>query len=161
MHNGQIRDFEKLRRPLQVMLSDTLYSAQRGTTDSELLFLLTLNNSLDQEPQTALIKTVETIEDTARKIGIDPLVRLTAAFSNGSELFAVRYSSDAISPTLYISNNTVRGGICLASEPLDENGPNWLFIPANQFVRVCDGDFTHQRFIDHSSPKQNSELAAE
>ena len=40
MHNGQIGDFEKIRRKLEASLGDHLYDQIEGTTDSELFFLL-------------------------------------------------------------------------------------------------------------------------
>jgi glutamine amidotransferase len=160
MHNGQIRDFEKLRRPLQAMLDDELYNAQRGSTDSELLFLLALQNGLDKAPQGALAKTVEIIEDTARELDLQPLVRLTAAFSDGKRLFAVRYSSDEIAPTLYVSDNTVSHGICLVSEPLDEHGPNWRSIDANQFVTIEANTIKSSGFIGAPTGMQNLKLVS-
>jgi predicted glutamine amidotransferase len=50
MHNGQIAGFEKIRRPMETALSDRLYQARHGTTDSELLFLLAIEFGLETDP---------------------------------------------------------------------------------------------------------------
>ena len=160
MHNGQIRDFDKLRRPLQALLSDELFNAQRGSTDSELLFLLAMNNGLDQEPKAALVKTVDQVEALARQIGLEPLIRLTAAFSNGERLFAVRYSSDAISPTLYVSRSLADGGICVVSEPLDDRGNAWLPIGTNRFVEIASQEIIQSAFRDQDAPPRQSSKPA-
>ncbi len=147
MHNGQIGNFEQLRRPLQALLSDELFNAQRGTTDSELLFLLALNHGLDENPHLAFVKAISEVENLARQRGIKPLVRLTAAFSDGTHLYAIRYSSDHIAPTLYVSHNTIDGGVCLVSEPLDDQGPNWFAVEANKFVTITDRNIDYCNFL--------------
>lgn len=43
-HNGQIGGFQKMKRSLEHLLSDGLYDARKGSTDSELLFLLLLQH---------------------------------------------------------------------------------------------------------------------
>ena len=50
MHNGIVGDFLQIRRILEAKLPDALYLERRGTTDSELFFLLMLANGLDQDP---------------------------------------------------------------------------------------------------------------
>lgn len=126
-----------MRRKLESGLDDKLYLARRGSTDSELLFLLALQNGLDDDPRNALVATIRDIETLAVANGLDPLVRFTAALSDGNSLYAIRYSSDAISPTLYMSGNLSGEGTCLVSEPLDDEGANWHEISPNMFVEVC------------------------
>ena len=43
MHNGNVNDFTKIRRALLERLRDCLFEWLSGTTDSELLFALFLN----------------------------------------------------------------------------------------------------------------------
>ena len=43
MHNGNVHDFTKIRRALLERLRDCLFEWLSGTTDSELLFALFLN----------------------------------------------------------------------------------------------------------------------
>ena len=58
MHNGQIADIARIRRPLEASLPDRFYDARRGTTDSELIFLLALANGLEEHPHRAMEQTV-------------------------------------------------------------------------------------------------------
>ena len=65
MHNGQIGDFQSIKRSLEALLPDDLYNAKRGTTDSELFFLLALANGLDTDPQFAFRATILQITHAA------------------------------------------------------------------------------------------------
>ena len=51
MHNGQIGGFERIRRGLESSISDELYDQRLGTTDSELFFLLMLDEGLGARPR--------------------------------------------------------------------------------------------------------------
>ncbi|MGO8249134.1 pirin family protein, partial [Rhizobium johnstonii] len=51
------------------------------------------------------------------------LLRFTAAFSDGKELYAIRYATDRKAPTLYAS--PVGAGYCLVSEPLNDDVDAW------------------------------------
>lgn len=134
MHNGQIGDFQDIKRPLEALLPDDLYNAKRGTTDSELFFLLALANGLDTDPLFAFKATI--LQITQFQPAGAPPNRMTCVFSNGKSIFAFRYSSDQKSPTLYLSRNLDSGGISLSSEPLDRNADNWQAIEENQFICV-------------------------
>jgi predicted glutamine amidotransferase len=57
MHDGQIGNFERLRRRLEGSLPDHLYVERGGTTDSELIFLIMLDEGLDGDPQGAVGRT--------------------------------------------------------------------------------------------------------
>ncbi|WP_439271413.1 class II glutamine amidotransferase [Pseudochrobactrum sp. HB0163] len=135
MHNGQIGSFDRLRRSLEALLPDNLYSHKSGSTDSELFFLLMLHFGLDDDPVSALKRTVETIYDAAKAAHVPPFIRLTAAFSNGKTLFAVRYASDIYAPTLYTAK-MASSGVCVVSEPLDGVAENWMAVPRNSFVTI-------------------------
>ncbi|MBX8784566.1 class II glutamine amidotransferase [Ochrobactrum sp. GRS2] len=136
MHNGQIGSFDRLRRPLESLLPDALYSHKSGSTDSELFFLLMLHFGLDDDPLRALTRTVETIYEAAESAKVPPFIRLTAAFSDGHSLFAVRYASDTYAPTLYTAKMASSTGICVVSEPLDGVAENWMAVPRNSFVSI-------------------------
>ncbi|QRM56800.1 class II glutamine amidotransferase [Sinorhizobium sp. BG8] len=139
MHNGQISDFEHLRRPLETMLDNDLYAARTGATDSELLFLLALQFGLDRDPLGAVAETVAFVERLAGHLERRVLVRFTAAFSNGRKLYAVRYATDFRAPTLYAAPMGGRGGYCLVSEPLNDDSEAWVEIPDGCAV-VLDED---------------------
>ncbi|GAB5507466.1 MAG: class II glutamine amidotransferase [Rhizobiaceae bacterium] len=134
MHNGQIGGFETIRRRLENSLPDELYAERHGSTDSELLFLIMLAEGLDRDPHGATLRAVNRVSEAAREAGIEPFLRLTAAFSDGQSLYAVRYATDRFAPTLYLSAGA--HGHSLVSEPLDKDGAAWQPVPAGSFVRV-------------------------
>ena len=59
MHNGNVPNINGFRRKAEGLLSDDLYFAKKGTTDSELIFLLLLANGLDTDPLQAVQRTLE------------------------------------------------------------------------------------------------------
>ncbi len=101
MHNGQIGDFPILRRYLEKQLSDDCYQALQGHTDSELLFHLMITNGMKKDPKAALRKTVEQVEEARLKKGIKDAFRATFALTNGKSLWALRWSSDDMAPSLF------------------------------------------------------------
>lgn len=137
MHNGQIGSFERLKRRLEHILPDELYEYKKGSTDSELIFLLMLHFGLASNPVLALRQTVMRIIEVAEQADVKPFLRLTAAFSDGEALYAVRYATDAYAPTLYTTKMTGASGICVVSEPLDNEKANWMAVPVNSFVTIC------------------------
>ncbi|MHC1547133.1 class II glutamine amidotransferase [Phyllobacterium sp. K27] len=138
MHNGQIGHFDRLRRGLESRLDDSIYAQKLGSTDSELIFLLMLQHGLDQDPAQALIATVNTIKAEAARVGVPAFIRLTAAFSDGQHLYAVRYATDRFAPSLYTATLSPNAGLCVVSEPLDGEAGNWMPVPPNSFVTVKD-----------------------
>jgi predicted glutamine amidotransferase len=78
---------------------------------------------------------VRRVLQAAEAAGVAPF-RLTAAFSDGHSLHAVRYATDAYAPTLYAAQPRQGGGFRLVSEPLDGQGCNWQAVPPGSFVTV-------------------------
>jgi predicted glutamine amidotransferase len=139
MHNGQLGDFQRLERRLEARLSNDLYAARGGMTDSELLFLLALECGLDGDPKRAMELALGHVLSEAGLVGIQPLIRFTAAFSDGETLYCVRYATDRHAPTLYsspMSSGSDNDGYCLVSEPFDGDAGRWSAIPSGSFVRV-------------------------
>jgi predicted glutamine amidotransferase len=134
MHNGQIADFEHLRRPMETMLDNDLYAARTGATDSELLFLLALQFGLAHDPLTAIGETISFVERLAQHLERKVLVRFTAALSDGKTLYAIRYATDDRAPTLYAAPMGGAGGYCLVSEPLNDDSEAWVEIPDGSAV---------------------------
>ena len=134
MHNGQIGSFDRIRRQLETRIADGLYDQLEGTTDSELFFLMMLDEGLDRDPYAAVVRATAEVIGVQRQCGIDPSFKLTAAFSDGETLFAVRYSTDEHAPTLYTTE--IRQGRCLVSEPFDREDGTWHPVPQGSFVTV-------------------------
>ncbi len=136
MHNGQIGDFEKVRRALENALSDDLFDQLEGTTDSELFFRLMVGEGLSKDPFGAVSRVTGHVLEASRGAGIEPSLKLTAAFSDGRALHAVRYATNDQAPTLYTGAFAKGIGRCLVSEPFDRDGRTWHEIPQSSFVTM-------------------------
>jgi glutamine amidotransferase len=137
MHNGQIGGFERLRRRLEADLSDQAYERIEGTTDSELFFQIMIEEGLDADPKGATERAAGRVIAAARQIGEPVPLRLTAAFSDGQALYAVRYATDAHAPTLYTGEFRQTGGRCIVSEPFDRDTPGWQAVPPFSFLKIA------------------------
>lgn len=132
MHNGQIGGYDAFRRDADMMIPDPLYPHRKGATDSEALFLVALAEGLEN-PQDGLAKAVARFETLSREKGSAPHMRLTAALSDGERLYAVRYATDDLAPTLYHRWSESRSGRAVVSEPLEEDESGWEEIPPGSF----------------------------
>lgn len=146
MHNGQIGGFDKIRRRLEARITDALYDQIEGTTDSELFFLMMLDEGLETDPQRALSRATAEVIASQDQAGVDRHLRLTAAFSDGETLYAVRYATDAFAPTLYAAKTRCGAGHCVVSEPFDRDGTDWQFIPPSSFVTITRDSVTIRPF---------------
>jgi glutamine amidotransferase len=155
MHNGQIGGFERLRRGLEAVISDELYDRLEGTTDSELLFLLMVQEGLEDDPLQAAQRAVQLVCEAAKRIGVVPHVRLTAALSDGEKLYAIRYATDEFAPTLYFANTGLTGR-CLVSEPFDDDSSQWQAIAPGSFVTATANSLAIVPF----KPEQATQAAA-
>ncbi|SNX68958.1 glutamine amidotransferase [Cereibacter ovatus] len=133
MHNGQVGGYDALRRDADMLIPDALYGHRKGATDSEALFLVALAEGLETDPKGALERSVRRFEALARDKGGAPHLRLTAAFSDGQRLYAVRYASDDQAPTLYHRWSLRRGGRAVVSEPLEQDEGDWLEVAPGSF----------------------------
>jgi predicted glutamine amidotransferase len=103
VHNGLINEFRSVRRELMLAVDPELFVDIQGSTDSELLFYLALTNGLEEDPLTALERTIGLVEAAADRHGIDKAVQASIGVSNGECLWAVRYSTEGSSRTLFVS----------------------------------------------------------
>ena len=130
MHNGQIGGFEAVRKAADMLIPNELYRHRRGATDSEAFFLVALGNGLETDPLDAIARTIATFEALATKT---PKFRMTAAFSDGEKLYAVRYASDDRAPKLYHRWSGSQKGRAVVSEPFDADSGVWQEIPDRSF----------------------------
>jgi predicted glutamine amidotransferase len=103
MHNGLIREFPVVRRELAFAVDPVLYPLIEGTTDSELMFYLALTFGLERDPVAAVERTVGFVEDTGRAHGVEYPIQMTVATTDGTTIWAFRYSSEGSSRTLFFS----------------------------------------------------------
>ena len=134
MHNGNVPNINKIRREIEASLPDDLYFSKKGTTDSELVFLMLLKNGMEADPLSAIQKTLKQCDGC-----VDPKHgpnRFVCVASNGSEIMAFRHSSDRKSPSLYECENLDNGGAVVSSEPLDNDEYDWAKIPEDTLVTL-------------------------
>lgn len=102
-HNGGVREYEKLRRDLVLAVEPSLFPEIAGSTDSEVMFYLALTFGLQDDPVGAVQRMAGFIEDVGHAHGVDSPLQMTVATSDGSSLWAFRYSSEGHSRTLFHS----------------------------------------------------------
>jgi predicted glutamine amidotransferase len=103
VHNGVLNGFHLYRRELMLAVDPTLFDDIAGSTDSEVLFYLALTLGLEEDPIGAVERAVGLVEATGQSHGVEHPVQMTLGFSDGERLYAVRYSTEHHSRTLFIS----------------------------------------------------------
>ncbi len=156
MHNGQIGGYAQIRRVLESRLADDLYAARRGTTDSELLFLLAMARVRDgMAPDGAMLAVLDETAALMKSRGIEEPLRFAAALTDGERLFAFRIASDGKPPSLYLRR--CGGGVIVASEPLCDDEPDWQALPVGAVVTV---DMAECRILVASGSAEGATAAA-
>jgi predicted glutamine amidotransferase len=103
VHNGVVNEFATVRRDLMLAMDPELFPMIRGSADSEVLFHLALSFGLEEDPIAALERTIGLVEATAAEHGIDRAIQASIGVSDGNSLWAVRYSTEGRSRTLFVS----------------------------------------------------------
>ena len=165
VHNGVIDGFQAMRRDLLYAVDASLFDAIAGSTDSEALFYLALTFGLQDDPLGAVEQAVGFIEAVARAHGVENPVQMTLGFSDGERLYAVRYSTEHRSRTLFVSEDveSVRAlhpenprlqrlrdeDRVIVSEPLGELPGAWSEIPEASVLIVKPGEDEVRPFRPH------------
>lgn len=137
MHNGQIPGWSDIQRLVEAMLPSPLRMIQRGTTDSEAIFLLAIANGLKRDPVSSVQRTLGCLLDLKGTTASRGPLRFAAALSDGDTLWAFRWSSDEEPPSLFYRRR--RGGVTIASEPTDRGLPDWDEVPPGTCIVVKRG----------------------
>ena len=90
VHNGLVRDFERLRRDLVLAVDPALFPAIVGSTDSEVMFYLALTFGLHEDPVAAVERMAGFVEETGRRHGVEHPLQMTVGTSDGDRLWAFR-----------------------------------------------------------------------
>lgn len=139
LHNGQIGGFERVKFELERQLSEPLFLRRMGTTDSELIFLLMLQNGLKTNPIEAIRTTLALICKLMDAKQIEDALKASICISDGNQFWVVRYSSDLEAPTVFIKQEGAN--IVLASEPL-ERCPEWKKVTNQSILHIRDDQVT-------------------
>ncbi|TFH91098.1 class II glutamine amidotransferase [Vibrio ouci] len=133
LHNGQIGGFEQVKFELERQLCESLFLKRMGTTDSELIFLLMLQNGLKDNPVEAIKMTLSMIEKVMESKQIEDPLKASICISDGEQFWVVRYSSDQEAPTVFIKQGGAN--VVLASEPL-EKSPQWKQVSQHSILAI-------------------------
>lgn len=155
MHNGLIHEFPKIKRDLVLAVDPTLYPSIEGSTDSELFFFLAITLGLEDDPPGAVERAVGLIEQTGRRHGVEHPIQMTVATSDGTQLWAFRYSSEGQSRSLFYStdvstlrhqhpDNPVLHKVSdesrlVVSEPLGDLEGAWNEVPESTWGVIREG----------------------
>jgi glutamine amidotransferase len=137
MHNGLIGHWSRMRRQVEALIPDDLYTSRIGTTDSEAVFLAILGAGGAKDPVGATTQVMATLTDMVRAGGREEPLRFTAAMANGRDLYAFRYAANDNANTLYYRESG--GNVVVVSEPLDSERSNWKAVPANHMIVALAG----------------------
>jgi predicted glutamine amidotransferase len=151
VHNGLIRDFPQVKRDLVLAVDPSLYPAIEGSADSEIMFFL----ALEHDPPAAVERMVGFVEATASRHGIADPLQMTIGTTDGVRVWAIRYSSEARSRSLFYStkmhtlrqlypDNRVFHEVSeetrlVVSEPLGDLAGAWNEVPESSYGVVQDG----------------------
>jgi len=152
MHNGRIGGWFEVRREIEQRIAPNLYRFREGSTDSEAMFYLLLSYGLEHDAVGAFARVFAEIEQVMRVAGIEEPLRVTAAVTDGDQVWAVRYSSDRQSPSLFFRGGgplLVEDGHCglgagagtilIVSEPLDGDDTEWTEVPEGTMLAARGG----------------------
>ncbi len=162
VHNGFLNGFGDLHRELLLAVDPSLFNGIEGSTDSEVLFHLALSFGLEDDPLAAMEQAVGFVEAKAAEKGIEDPVQMTVGISDGERVWAIRYSTQHASRTLFVSNdiealrklhpgnprlqNLTEGDRAVVSEPLGDLPGVWLEVPESTALIVQGGDLSRLEF---------------
>jgi glutamine amidotransferase len=151
MHNGFIGEFATVKRDLMLAVDPSLYAEIEGSTDTEVFFHL----ALEDDPPAAVERAVGLIEETGRAHGVEQPIQMTVATTDGSSMWAFRYSSEGKSRSLFFSTavDTLRAvypdnpilhlvsaeSRLVVSEPLGDLAGAWNEVPESSYGVVQEG----------------------
>ncbi|KAG0337369.1 hypothetical protein BG000_005492 [Podila horticola] len=164
MHNGGIGDFHLIKRKVQESLSDEIFLAVNGNTDSELafaVFLSQLPTPSQSKPfchsvlKDAMLRTIAKLNHWTKEAGATEVSLMNFAVTDGVSVVCSRYISSRHleAASLYYSSGTrfeeykpghyrmVKADkrediVVIASEPLTFEKADWLTIPSNTVVVI-------------------------
>lgn len=164
MHNGGLADFLTIKRDLTLAVDPSLYPEIQGTTDSELLFYLALTLDLQDDPIAGMRAAIRETERIGHEHDIRFPVQGTFAVSDGTTLWAFRYSSVGRSRSLYHSTDIEtlrqmypeaerlrafgRHAHVIVSEPLNDLPGVFQEVPESTVSILDDTGYRHEPFLE-------------
>jgi predicted glutamine amidotransferase len=168
VHNGVIQGFDAMRRDLMLAVDPEYFTGIRGSTDSEVLFRLALTYGLESDPVSALERAIGFVEATAARHGIENAIQASIGVSDGVRVWAIRYSTERKSRTLFVSeeaaaikelhpDNPRLGQMqdedrVIVSEPLADLSGVWHEIPESTVMIIQPGPDEERPFQPRYEP---------
>jgi glutamine amidotransferase len=159
VHNGLVNEYRKLHRDLAFAVAPELFPLIEGTTDSELMFLLALSFGMDGDVKPGLERMAGLVEQVAESHGVENALQMTLGICDGESLYAVRYSTEGNSRSLFHSatrdatmeiapdaGRFSRDARAIVSEPLDNLESEWVAVPEASFVTITKGKILCESF---------------
>ena len=159
VHNGHINEFDKLHRDLLFEVSPERFPLIRGTTDSEIMFMLALSFGMESDVKAGLARMAGLVEHVAASHDVEDALQMTLGISDGESLYAVRYSTEGRSRSLFHSvtrdatmdiapnvGRFSRNARAIVSEPLDDLEEEWVAVPEGSFVTITGGTIASESF---------------
>ena len=160
VHNGLVNEYSKLHRDLLLAVSPELFPLIRGTTDSELMFMLALTFGMSSDVKAGLERMAGFIEKTAAQSGVGDALQMTLGISDGEALYAVRYSTQGSSRSLFHTASREatmdiapdagrfsRDARAIVSEPLSHLEDEWIPVPEASFLEIRHGEVRREPFV--------------
>ncbi len=162
MHNGDVGGFRYFKRRIHTDLGDEAFNMIKGSTDSEHLFALIIDELLkigsdDDHMVQAIQKTLQRVVAYSEKYGQGEKSYMNFVLSNGNTSVAVRFTTDNpdYADSLYMNSGRkykCEDGVCymvepneddraiiISSEPLSKD-PGWVKIPVFKMIVVRTGE---------------------
>ncbi|AIT08572.1 glutamine amidotransferase [Candidatus Francisella endociliophora] len=157
MHNGSIGNFDNIRQEIEQLIKPEYFKIRYGSTDSEALFLLALSNDLENDPKSAIVKSIEQIQKIQRKNGLEEKVKASMAYSSGETSYSLKISTIANQPSLYYMNyedilvtlnlplkERYRNSFVVLSEPL-VNSDLYRYVDNYSCIEITQNKFNVQK----------------
>ena len=139
IHNGTIKHFEKIRRPLLNVLDEKLFYRIKAQTDSEHLFFLIMHfllNDAEQSLEQSILKAFSWVIENQHQEDEEHFSKLNIIITDGNNIIATRFTSknnEAI--PLYYNINYDNCSIIIASEMLfNIESTDWNLLPQNSYL---------------------------
>jgi glutamine amidotransferase len=138
IHNGFIHNFRRsLYKPIRDRLHHDIYQAIDGTTDSEHIFALFVNE-LHHHPELSIAGALHRTLDILRNLAARAHTNLSAniVISDGEQLVASRFAHGTTVPSLYWISDAIAypNAVLIASEPCFAD--NWRICPEQSIITV-------------------------
>ena len=159
VHNGLINDYPRLHRDLAFAISENLFPFIHGSTDSELMLFLALSFGMADDVKAGVARMAGMVEHVAEAHGVENALQMTLGISDGESLYAVRYSTEGNSRSLFHSasrNATMeiapdagrfsRHARAIVSEPLSNLEAEWIAVPESSFLKITKGKISIESF---------------